>query len=60
MKKVTVRSIRSNFSEILSRVQYGGEKIAIERNGKIAAVLAPVSFVKKDEARQEIEGRETK
>jgi prevent-host-death family protein len=36
---VSVVELRSNLAELLNRVQYGGERVTVTRNGKPAAVI---------------------
>lgn len=37
--EVTTRQLRSRLSDVLGRAMYGGERIGITRNGKLAAVV---------------------
>jgi prevent-host-death family protein len=46
----TVSALRSNFSDAIGRVSYGGERIVIEKNGKPAAVLVSVQDLEQLEA----------
>jgi prevent-host-death family protein len=39
MKCVSVVDLRSNLAELLNRVQYGGERVTVTRNGRPAAVI---------------------
>lgn len=39
MTKVAATTLRQEFSDILNRVVYGGERIAVERHGKTVAAL---------------------
>jgi len=39
---LTTREARSQFSEVLGRVQFGDDRIGITRNGKLAAVVVSV------------------
>lgn len=39
--EVTTRELRSHLSDVLGRAMYGGERIGITRNGKLAAVVIP-------------------
>lgn len=41
--EVTTRELRSNLSEVLGRAMYGGERIGVTRNGKLAAVVIGVA-----------------
>lgn len=42
--------VPDNLSEITGRVQFGGERIAMHKNGKIVAVLVPPSDLEALEA----------
>lgn len=42
MIQLEATKARARFSETLSRVQYGGERIVLERSGKPAVALVPV------------------
>lgn len=50
--EVTTRELRSRLSDVLGRAMYGGERIGVTRNGKLAAVLVSVADV---EALEEFE-----
>ena len=39
MTKIAATAVRDAFSETISRVRYNGERIALERHGKIVAAL---------------------
>lgn len=41
--KVTTRELRDQLSEVLGRAMYGGERIGVTRNGKLAAVVVSVA-----------------
>jgi len=38
-RHVTSREFRAELSDVVGRVTYGGERVALTRNGKVAAVL---------------------
>lgn len=40
--QITTRELRSHLSDVLGRAMYGGERIGITRNGKLAAVVISV------------------
>lgn len=40
--QITTRELRSRLSDVLGRAMYGGERIGITRNGKLAAVVISV------------------
>jgi prevent-host-death family protein len=50
--EVSTRELRSRLSEVLGRAMYGGERIGVTRNGKLAAVVVSVADL---EALEEIE-----
>ncbi len=37
--RVTSRELRAEFSDVVGRVAYGHERVALTRNGRVAAVL---------------------
>lgn len=39
---VTTRELRDRLSEVLGRAMYGGERIGVTRNGKLAAIVVSV------------------
>lgn len=39
----SIAEARENFSEIINRVAFGGERIVITRHGKPIAAIVPVS-----------------
>lgn len=51
-RKVTTRELRSQLSDVLGRATYGGERIGVTRNGKLAAVVVSVADL---EALEELE-----
>lgn len=40
--RVTTRELRGQLADVLGRTMYGGERIGVTRNGKLAAVLVSV------------------
>ncbi len=40
---VTTRELRSQLSDVLGRAGYGGERIGVTRNGKLAAVIIGIA-----------------
>lgn len=61
---MTTRELRNRLSEVLSRARYGGERIGVTRNGKLAAVVVSVGdlqALEDFEMRQDVEAyREAK
>ena len=43
--EVTTRELRGRLSDVLGRAMYGGERIGVTRNGKLAAVVVGVDDV---------------
>lgn len=41
--EVTTRELRSQLADVLGRAMYGGERIGVTRNGKLAAVVVGVA-----------------
>lgn len=41
--RVTTRELRGQLSDVLGRAMYGGERIGVTRNGKLAAVVVSVA-----------------
>lgn len=41
--EVSTRELRSHLSDVVGRVSYGGERIGVTRNGRLAAVVISVS-----------------
>ena len=37
--RLSSREFRATLSDVIGRVSYGGERVAVTRNGKVAAVL---------------------
>lgn len=37
--RLSSREFRATLSDVIGRVAYGGERVAVTRNGKVAAVL---------------------
>ncbi|WP_448060818.1 type II toxin-antitoxin system Phd/YefM family antitoxin [Cellulomonas hominis] len=50
--EVTSRELREHLAQVLGRAQFGGERIGITRNGKLAAVVISVEDA---EALEELE-----
>lgn len=42
-RQVTTRELRNELSDVLGRAMYGGERIGVTRNGKLAAVVISVA-----------------
>jgi len=40
--EVSTRELRSRLSDVIGRTMYGGERVGITRNGKLAAVMIGV------------------
>ena len=38
-RRISSREFRAELSNVVGRVAYGGERVALTRNGKVAAVL---------------------
>ena len=47
---LTVSEVREKFAEITGRVQFAGERIAMQKHGKTVAVLVPPSDLEALEA----------
>lgn len=41
--EISTRELRSHLSDVLGRAMYGGERIGVTRNGKLAAVVVSVA-----------------
>jgi prevent-host-death family protein len=41
-EKVTIERARSELSDVVSRVQYAGERVVVTRRGKPAAAIVPL------------------
>lgn len=41
--EISTRELRSQLSDVLGRTMYGGERIGVTRNGKLAAVMVSVA-----------------
>jgi prevent-host-death family protein len=48
--EVSTRELRSQLSEVLGRTMYGGERIGVTRNGRLAAVVVSVADLEALEA----------
>lgn len=38
-RRISSREFRADLADVVGRVTYGGERVALTRNGKVAAVL---------------------
>ncbi|NWF58501.1 MAG: type II toxin-antitoxin system Phd/YefM family antitoxin [Fischerella sp.] len=47
---VSATEARANFQELVNRVEYGGERIVIERHGKAAVAIIGLEDLKRLEA----------
>lgn len=50
MEAVNIAEVRRNFSELVTRVAYGGHRILVERRGRSLAALISLDDLKKLEA----------
>lgn len=41
--EISTRELRNQLSDVLGRAMYGGERIGVTRNGKLAAVVVSVA-----------------
>ena len=48
--KISTRELRNQLSEVLGRTMYGGERIGVTRNGKLAAVVVSIADLEALEA----------
>lgn len=48
--EVSTRELRSQLADVLGRTMYGGERIGVTRNGKLAAVMVSVADLEALEA----------
>lgn len=48
--EISTRDLRSQLSDVLGRAQYGGERIGVTRNGKLAAVVVSAADLEALEA----------
>lgn len=39
LRRISSREFRAELSDVVGRVAYGGERVALTRNGKVVAVL---------------------
>ncbi len=62
--EVSTRELRDRLSEVMGRAMYGGERIGVTRNGKLAAIVVSVAdleALEDFEMRQDVEAyREAK
>lgn len=49
-EEISTRELRGHLSEVLGRAMYGGERIGVTRNGRLAAVVIGVSDLEALEA----------
>ncbi|MEW6871260.1 type II toxin-antitoxin system Phd/YefM family antitoxin [Trueperella pyogenes] len=42
-REVSTRELRNQLSDVVGRAMYGGERIGVTRNGKLAAVVVSVA-----------------
>ncbi len=42
MTRLSVNSVRKELAETLNRVSYKGERVVVERRGKVVAAIVPV------------------
>ena len=59
MARVAATIVRKEFADVLNRVIYGGERIAVERYGKTVAALVSKDDLKLLEALEDRAARET-
>jgi prevent-host-death family protein len=52
---INATQARSNFAEILNRVQYGGETIIIEKQGKAVAKIIQINKIANTKPRKKIQ-----
>jgi prevent-host-death family protein len=50
MHEVAVTEARAEFSELISRVAYGGEPVVITRHGKPLVALVPAAYLDEEPA----------
>jgi prevent-host-death family protein len=48
--EVSARELRGHLSDVLGRAMYGGERVGVTRNGKLAAVVVSVADLEALEA----------
>jgi prevent-host-death family protein len=48
MHEVPVTEARAEFSELISKVAYGGDPVVITRHGKPLVAVVPASFLQKE------------
>lgn len=48
--EISTRELRGQLSDVLGRAMYGGERIGVTRNGKLAAVVVGVADLEALEA----------
>lgn len=52
---MSTRELRSHLSDVVGRVSFGGERIGVTRNGRLAAVIMSVSDAEALEAYEDAE-----
>ena len=57
MQELPVTEARAEFSELISRVAYGGEPVIITRHGKPLVALVPAAYVVEDPG-ERVEGHD--
>ena len=55
MASITVATAKNQFSDLLRRAEYGGERVVVERHGKPVAVIVSTDDLKRLEALEEAE-----
>ena len=48
--EISSRDLRAHLADVLGRAMYGGERVGVTRNGKLAAVVVPVADIEALEA----------
>jgi prevent-host-death family protein len=48
--EVSARELRGHLADVLGRAMYGGERVGVTRNGKLAAVVVSVADLESLEA----------
>lgn len=50
---ISSRELREQLSDVIARVSYGGERVGVTKNGKLAAIILSVEDVEALEAFEE-------
>lgn len=50
---ISSRELREQLSDVIARVSYGGERVGVTKNGKLAAIIVSVEDVEALEAFEE-------